>query len=488
MNIVDQIIKTMDSNPGKSYTVDEMKAILKRNRTAIQRALSRLVEVGVVDRKSDPSFHCRYLYRRKGGTTFATTFSPPTTFATTFATTFSDPYFDLLYNILYSIKHILKKKAETNLIPEVIKNLIEFDNMLDKFLNDSGRELSSTIPDELWDKILRFAKTEIFPVLRKPVLEKSSDEVSPDSLDPSVKFPESDPSIKFISSTPIPEKTLSEEKSKPRDLPVGNIEKFLKKSGELEKTPAIRLSKEMRVKEDYIAENVFTPHVRYFRLTPEQRSFEFAKAWMKIVTRFFKGYRMNPGYQKALTSPALFRKSGKLFSDLNKARIEADLLNARYEDYMVGIAELQFDLNARSSLENTPQTKQFAGETHIAAAKDYIEQNLKGSVLITKQDILYSGNANFLLAENYATPTQTAEQFNLAKTFYQDCVFVELERNAMITGHRLWELVTQAIDYGLLPKAWTTGYGTHHTIDKLKGYEPTESYFKTGILFRNVQE
>jgi len=240
-------------------------------------------------------------------------------------------------------------------------------------------------------------------------------------------------------------------------------------------------------KERRVDESPFIPHVRYFKLNPEQRNYEFALAWSKIMRIHFPAFRMNIAWKKALSGIVSFRNSENFRNMMRNARVEADMLSARYEDYMTGIAEYYFERNASNGRELSPRPAHLAGETHVDAAKDYIEQGLKGRILITLQDIEYSGNADFLLAQNF--DAAGADQKALINIFLQDVVFPELERSSFLTGHELRDLISYSIDYRLIPKQWAEGFGEHHRLDKLRRYNYEKpSKFTATTIFRMVQE
>ena len=212
---------------------------------------------------------------------------------------------------------------------------------------------------------------------------------------------------------------------------------------------------------------------------PGQRTFEFARAWHKVLMKFFPGVAIKRNYDKALASLTQFQADKEFYNQLWKARVEADLFCCRYEDYNVGIAEYYFERNAKAPRELSPLPGMLAGEVHVAAAKNYLDLGLKGKILITSQDIRHSGNADFIL--NYGSAN--TEQQDLASIFYEDVLFIELERAAFLSGQRLFDLITYAITLGLMPQSWAEGYRTEHNLEQLKGYRFPGPVDPPGALF-----
>jgi hypothetical protein len=378
------------------------------------------------------------------------------------------------------------KNSHRNPIPLAPEFGVELHHLIDRFLNSEGRELISSVPDSVVKRIHSIVEDEILPLLRTPK----------EPLDPPFKTePLDPPAVPVKPSAPIAEAPCSEPVPVSVAAAQRNMERFKTTPKKPRaKTPPAETpykkarSKKLAQKEGRIESDPFNVHIRYFGMDPEQRNFEFARAWMKIMNLFFKGFKPSASWNKAMNGLSYFKESGNFRLYIRNARIEADLLKIRYEDYMVGIAEDQIDDNAKSGIDRTPELKKIAGPSHVAAVRDHIQLGLKNKILITIADVKNSGNVDFLLPANYSE-SMPAEQRQQCDVFYQDHLFPEIERVASLTGHRLHDLVSHAIAYGLLPQAWPESPETQKRLIKLRGYRySTPTGFDSLMIFRSAQE
>jgi hypothetical protein len=473
MSVKDRIIEFFENNPDQKFTSKEVSQKLGIKLRTCWNEISDLQKRGILSSEHNQKEPRNPLYEL-----FHSPFHSPKTAKMSFHSPLHSPlhsFHSPLHSPLHSpiSRTLILTMYSILLFPIPISYGLEesvqlnaITKQLEKILNPSGKALLDTLPESALEKIEAFFRSEVFPLLRRPDISAGPTPVKTAPKAP-VKLPiPSEEALRKIFPKGIPKRNLAAEAE-------------YKKSR----------SKETVQKESCISANIFAPHIRYFGLTPDQRNFEFGRAWAKIMGLLFKAYRISPSYQSALRNLPTFQSASKFRCMMRDARIEADLLNARYEDYMVGICQYYFDRNAHSSRDATPQPKDLAGEAHVAAAKDHLDQSSKGRILITKADIEYGGNADFLLGENFTKPTTPTEQ-EQRLTYYQDHLFPEVERAAYLGGHPLADLTSFTITYGLLPKEWAEGYGTFHHLKKLKGYKFTTppKGFDLRNIFQTTQE
>lgn len=463
MTIKERIIEMTRENPLIEYTVKQISARLEiKHIFSINRSLKQLIEEGILTKKPDPGFPKRMLYRANDYTTTTPRLHHDYT-----------NYRCVLLYINTLLKNTIKERHYS---PE----LAELDSAIQKFLNVGGKELLKSVPDEVVKKIDTIIDEQILPLLRSPILETTdAPAVETPALDPPMK---EEPETELVVVTPEHKFSTGKKLAKAFPKGVPGAEKAPECSTTSKTTSYKKArAKDIKQKEILIEETPFERHIRYYMLAPEERNYLFAQAWYKTVMRFFPAYRLTPAWRKALSSLSNFRTAKEFRLSMRNARIEADLQHARYEDYMTGICEYYLTVrNPGSGHDMTPAPKDLAGEVHVAVAKDYIEQTLKGKILITKDDIRNSGHVDFILDYDNATP----EQQKLASIFYHDILLVEFERAAFLSSHRLFDLVTYAITYGLMPQSWAEGF----KLEQLKGYRFPGPVDPPGALFRHIQE
>ena len=240
----------------------------------------------------------------------------------------------------------------------------------------------------------------------------------------------------------------------------------------------------MKRKDIALSQDPFAPHIRYFGLTPDYRGFLFAQAFSRIVKEQFR-WRKYKVWSDALIGEIAFRHSKDIYHFITKARIEADYLHARYEDFVIGICRYYHDLNMKGSGEKIPRYDHLSGVEHVHAAHSYLTNTPK--ILMTLEDISFSENADFLLPGRFASGTLTPHQYELSLIFFHDVVFPELERMALVPGYSLKSVVDIAIRYGLLPLQWAEGYGTFHRLERLATYKyKSPEYFIPESVFKSI--
>ena len=489
MTLKEKIIQFMNNNQGQMFTTKEISVALGQPESSVTKSLRQLSDWGEILREADPKFLRRRLFGHKKS--FKNHLK-------IISKSFENHFFRglLIYIIILNIriKHILKKRPQNPFFSETpFEDLENVYSVLDKFLTPSARELLDTIPGETIERIDQIVENEIFPLLRKPV--ESLGPRTESSLGPRTE------SAPLLDTT---KKTDPGAPAKPKEAPLSVEERYRSTGKTLarickKKTPSKpkdeltayskAIKRKHMTKEARIAESPFIPHIRYYGIQPQHRDFEFAKAWSTIMRRFFKSYVINKWHKEYARSFTSFRRSGDFGKNMKKARIEADLLSARYEDYMVGIAEYYFDRSASCGREMNPNLAHLAGEDYVAAAKDYVETTLKGRILITLDDIKYSGNADFLLGGNFQTSIMDPDSASKINEFYHDILYIAIERAAYFSSYELLDLVTFTIDYGILSKEWAEGYGKFHNLDCLKGYRfKAPGFYDADMIFKCIQK
>ena len=349
---------------------------------------------------------------------------------------------------------------------------IRLNNFALDLINSLESIFEKSLPDEIRDKAVEVVRSEIVPLFRSPV-----------------KAAEGDPALK-----PIQESSVPTARQKERAKKAGiNVKSFVRMENRLKdelKGKGIkagihvflpRTDPVTRAKQESLNKSDFKSHVRYYGIDPDHRSYEFAKVWVRVVQKLYPTWKPYKGVQINLSNFLKFIRSGDYYISATKARIEADLLGARYEDYIAGL--IQYHLENRRGDKHPPKFDDAKGSAHVEYAKNYIDIDLKAHILITKSDLKFSGCADFLFSKNFDPENPNPKSL----VFYQDVLFTRLEQIATTTGHELWELVRQCIEYGVMPQIWAEGYGKFHRLAPIEKFTHGScDPYLADSLFKNV--
>ena len=503
MTIIEAILNEIQSNPEKEYTVKDLLPLVGGSISNTRKALVKLTRIGKIRRQIntigkeikyvlcsenddfDPSSATRW---NQGGIKVESKNTLKTPSKHLQNTEGQALLYILYYLIINNKKNNNKNTLKDRKSPS-LENFFPPSFRLEEIISPSFQQnplpivlnlLSELIPDGVLNGFEISPSIFCAGIKRTPVLDTDT-ELTPPMEGPAPLSPEE-----------LRAKQIEETRTKFSGTSNSLTEAFgskTTKDGPVKRKAAKPIttinSPKLKAKEKEIDATITMPHIRYYGLSKEQRSFEFAKAFHKSMTTMFPAFRFHPAWQIALSAKYEFVRSGNFFIAMTKARIEADLLSARYEDYMSGICEYYFDTNGTRTITKTPRYDQLAGSEHVASVKDYIEQNLKGKILITPSDIKNSGHVDYLLPENFDSIT-SKDQYDHAHIFFHDVVFPELERVTFLTGHRLWDLISSCIGFGLIPRSWAEGFITHHHLKQLKGFVFKKPEYSDRSIFRNI--
>jgi len=228
---------------------------------------------------------------------------------------------------------------------------------------------------------------------------------------------------------------------------------------------------DIKLRAQFLDARPFYPHVRYYRCPWAEKDLKFAQAWVEITPRQFPGWTPPPfvGFALIQGTASLKTVRPEFHKAINRARIAADEMHIRYEDYIYAAGEGFKDRPDYCKRTVAPRYIDLGGVTHTEWVQHYINTKWAGKILLTRDDII-DAQALFLLPENYIETSQGPNKGPLETYLYEFLYEKMVVAARMNPSTDLKEIATVAIQAGLLPVEWAESPVTQKDRPELAGY------------------